>query len=272
VSSSAIRAEGEAHAAENSRPKPAIRLLATDRCRGGRRAPTQFSRDDSLSNPTISDPLMTKVNCLGLRSFRCGVSHHHRCNRHAFIWRSGLKSPNGSTGTIEGFMSLSPPRGMGVRIMKSAWITVALTMGLAGCGSPGSQDKGEAAATADNAAGSGTGGADAQSQRAVAALQTAKSAAAGSATASAAEGGIRLALNVEGLPPGPHGAHVHMTNLTVGADGRGSLEYVLQGGSFEGLLDSDGSALVIHAAADDQKTDPSGNSGDRIACGVFRAQ
>lgn len=29
--------------------------------------------------------------------------------------------------------------------------------------------------------------------------------------------------------------------------------------------------MVVHAAADDQKTDPSGNSGDRIACGVFKA-
>lgn len=35
------------------------------------------------------------------------------------------------------------------------------------------------------------------------------------------------------------------------------------------LFDADGSALVIHADADDQMTDPSGNSGDRIACGVI---
>ena len=34
------------------------------------------------------------------------------------------------------------------------------------------------------------------------------------------------------------------------------------------LFDADGSAIVVHAAADDQKTDPSGNSGARIACGV----
>ena len=35
------------------------------------------------------------------------------------------------------------------------------------------------------------------------------------------------------------------------------------------LLDEDGSAIVIHAVADDYKTDPAGNAGDRIACGVI---
>jgi Cu-Zn family superoxide dismutase len=35
------------------------------------------------------------------------------------------------------------------------------------------------------------------------------------------------------------------------------------------VLDTDGSALVVHAGADDYATDPSGNSGSRIACGVI---
>jgi Cu-Zn family superoxide dismutase len=35
------------------------------------------------------------------------------------------------------------------------------------------------------------------------------------------------------------------------------------------IFDADGSAIVIHAAADDNRTDPAGNSGDRIACGVI---
>ena len=37
------------------------------------------------------------------------------------------------------------------------------------------------------------------------------------------------------------------------------------------LFDADGSAIVVHAEPDDYKTDPSGNSGDRIACGVIAA-
>ena len=62
-----------------------------------------------------------------------------------------------------------------------------------------------------------------------------------------------------------------MPNLTVAEDGTGTLEYQLVGGTFDGLLDADGSAFVVHADPDDQMTDPSGNSGDRIACGVFNA-
>lgn len=190
--------------------------------------------------------------------------------------------------------------------MRSSFIAAALTLGLAGCGSPGAQNQGEATPTAGNEAGAGMNETGGTSQRAMATLQTAQGAAAGSVTASAADGGVRVALNVEGLPPGEHGAHVHTTgrcdapafesagghwnptnaqhgledpdgqhagdmpNLTVGPDGRGTLEYALLGGSFEGLLDGDGSALVIHASADDQRTDPSGDSGDRIACGVFQ--
>ena len=52
------------------------------------------------------------------------------------------------------------------------------------------------------------------------------------------------------------------------AEAHANLALVRQG---QGLLDADGSAIVIHAGADDLKTDPSGNSGGRIACGVFQA-
>ena len=56
-----------------------------------------------------------------------------------------------------------------------------------------------------------------------------------------------------------------LPNLTVGADGRGSLTLAVP----PGLVDEDGAALVIHAAPDDYRTDPSGNSGARIACAAF---
>ena len=117
-------------------------------------------------------------------------------------------------------------------------------------------------------------------------------------------------LEAEELPPGTYGAHLHavgrcdppgfesagphwnpterrhgsqnpqgrhlgdLPNLLVGADGQGSFEFTISGAALSGrpsgLLDRDGSALVIHAAPDDYRTDPSGNSGARIACGAFR--
>lgn len=71
---------------------------------------------------------------------------------------------------------------------------------------------------------------------------------------------------------GPHAGD--LPNITVRSDG--SVDVNLQTDRVtltEGprsLFDSDGSALVIHAQADDQITDPSGNSGARIACGVVQ--
>jgi Cu-Zn family superoxide dismutase len=74
----------------------------------------------------------------------------------------------------------------------------------------------------------------------------------------------------------PAGMHKgDLPNLLVGADGRGSFEYTIPGAAVSGrgpnaILDGDGAAIVVHAAADDFRTDPSGNSGARIACGVLR--
>lgn len=64
-------------------------------------------------------------------------------------------------------------------------------------------------------------------------------------------------------------------NITVGEDGTGSLSvqtsrFTLESGDMS-LADDDGSAIVLHAEADDLVTDPSGNSGGRIACGVVFA-
>jgi Cu-Zn family superoxide dismutase len=73
----------------------------------------------------------------------------------------------------------------------------------------------------------------------------------------------------------PMGMHMgDLPNLVVGADGRGSYEYAIADAAFVGpsadaLLDADGAAVVVHAQADDYRTDPSGNSGARIACGVL---
>lgn len=73
---------------------------------------------------------------------------------------------------------------------------------------------------------------------------------------------------------GPHAGD--LPNVVVGADGRVSVRLttsrVTLGRESASLLDADGSAVVVHAAADDQRTDPSGNSGARIACGVVTAR
>jgi superoxide dismutase, Cu-Zn family len=174
-------------------------------------------------------------------------------------------------------------------------LPAVLIVALTACGSP---EPAEEETTTNTAA-------PAEPREAVALLQTAEGEPAGAATATALGETVTISLNVEGLPPGEHGVHVHMTgaceapsfesagahwnpatqphgledppgqhagdmpNLTVAANGTGTLDYQLVGGMFDGLLDADGSAFVVHAMPDDQMTDPSGNSGDRIACGVF---
>jgi superoxide dismutase, Cu-Zn family len=118
------------------------------------------------------------------------------------------------------------------------------------------------------------------------------------------DGRMRLTVNAVGLTPGPRGIHIHevgrcdapgfvtakghwnpamkahgrdnpmgahdgdLTNLMVGADGRGTASLDVPG-SVAALLDADGASVLIHADADDYRTDPSGNSGARIACGVL---
>lgn len=130
----------------------------------------------------------------------------------------------------------------------------------------------------------------------------------GKASFTKRSGGIWMKVEAQGLNPGTHGIHLHtvgqckgpdfasagahwnpmnkkhgldspdgahmgdLPNLVIGADGKGKIETLIKGASFDSghmmLLDSDGAALVIHAAPDDNRTDPSGNSGGRIACGV----
>ena len=127
----------------------------------------------------------------------------------------------------------------------------------------------------------------------------------GTVVASQTSGGVTLAIRASGLPHGLHGVHVHavgrcdapkfesagghwnpanrkhglnnpegphagdMPNVTVSSSGVVNETLVLAHASLAELADADGSALVIHATADDYMTDPSGNSGARIACAVL---
>lgn len=132
----------------------------------------------------------------------------------------------------------------------------------------------------------------------------------GTLTLSNTTGGMMLTGTLRGLPPGPHGIHLHavgrcdapftsagghwnprskmhgtlnaqgphlgdMPNIIVGGDSSATIRVLSPGGTLRGndaLLDADGAAVVIHATMDDYRTDPSGNSGARIACGVVRSE
>ena len=132
----------------------------------------------------------------------------------------------------------------------------------------------------------------------------------GTAVVTQAADGVRIDLNLAQLPPGTHAFHIHavgkceapdfksagghfnpagkqhgkdnpngshagdMMNFEVGADGATKFSAVnasvtLQEG-VNSLLHEGGTALVIHEKADDYKTDPTGNAGNRIACGIIQ--
>lgn len=71
-------------------------------------------------------------------------------------------------------------------------------------------------------------------------------------------------------PQGPHLGD--LPNVTIGGDGRGTLSARLSQPAevvIPQIFDADGTTIIVHEAADDYRTDPAGNAGGRIACGVF---
>jgi len=137
-------------------------------------------------------------------------------------------------------------------------------------------------------------------------VRNAAGAAVGTLTFRTTSAGLNIAGTLTGLPVGTHGIHLHqvgrcegpdfttagahlnptaakhglenpagphagdLPNITVNSAGVGQVDMTTKRITMSELFDADGSAIVVHAAADDQRTDPSGSSGARIACGIVR--
>ncbi|HKW03181.1 MAG TPA: superoxide dismutase family protein [Vicinamibacterales bacterium] len=147
-------------------------------------------------------------------------------------------------------------------------------------------------------------------QKATAVLKNAQGVEVGTATITPASGGSAVQINAtfSKLPPGTHAIHIHtvgkceapdfttagghfnpaskqhgkdnpngahagdLANFDVAANGTGKISYTVPGVTLAdtSLFHAGGTALMIHASADDYKTDPTGNAGARLACGVIQ--
>jgi Cu-Zn family superoxide dismutase len=151
--------------------------------------------------------------------------------------------------------------------------------------------------------------ASAQAELANAQLKDGSGKAIGDADLVQAQGGVLIKLRLKGAPAGERAFHIHavgkceppfesagphfnpgnhkhgmmsgpghagdLPNLHIPQSGELSVEILaaavtLEKGKPNSLFDSDGSSLVIHAKADDYKTDPAGDAGGRVACGVIQ--
>lgn len=181
---------------------------------------------------------------------------------------------------------------------------IAFSLVLVACGDTGRRG---AEPAGDTTAGRDSPAASAADSGVTAQMRDSSGKELGTLTLTDAGQGIKITGRLSGLPPGEHAIHLHTTgrcdppkfesagghwnptnrqhgtqnpqgphlgdlpNFTVGRDGSATIDATTPGGSLRGsdpLLDSDGAAVVVHAKRDDYKSQPAGNAGDRIACGV----
>jgi Cu-Zn family superoxide dismutase len=187
----------------------------------------------------------------------------------------------------------------------TACVTVSVLLA-AGCSPDG--DRSDAGALNDSAQTPPATSAVADSAFAV--IRNAEGRNLGTLTLKDAEAGIAVSGRLAGLAPGVHGVHLHSTghcnppafdsagshwnpgerqhgsanpqgphagdlpNLEVGPDSSGMMDGTTAAGSLGGelpLLDADGAAVIVHAGTDDYQSQPSGNAGSPVACGVVEA-
>jgi len=127
----------------------------------------------------------------------------------------------------------------------------------------------------------------------------------GTITFTKVDGGVKVVADLQGLSAGKHGIHIHecgdcsatdgtsagghfnptgkshgapmdamrhegdMGNIEANTAGKAHMEYVDKNISFEGMASIIGRSVIVHKDEDDLKTQPTGNSGARIACGVI---
>lgn len=144
-------------------------------------------------------------------------------------------------------------------------------------------------------------------QTASASLQTADGKDAGKVTIEATpSGALHVVMDLSGLPAGERAVHIHETgkcegpafesagghltggkehgamaaggmhtgdlpNIRIGENGAAQAEFFIPATSVADVIDADGAAFVVHGKTDDYASQPSGNAGDRIACGVFQS-
>ena len=190
-----------------------------------------------------------------------------------------------------------------------AWVLLIIaSIGLTSCNTGNKQES----TTAETSDPSNETEANEENATAMATMEAASgSKVTGEATFTEENGGVRFELSVDNLSPGEHAVHLHekgdcsaddassagghwnptmkphgkrdgghafhkgdIGNMNVGADGKGTMQMTVEGWSIGGADSTNviGKSVIIHEKADDFTSQPSGNAGARLSCGVIKGE